>query len=53
LLRSIWGIEGNYPGEDNSYFLEVADELIEEALSAAKNKLKELSRNDEETSPSP
>lgn len=30
---SLWGIECNYPGSDNSYLLEVANELLEEAAA--------------------
>ena len=38
-LASLWGIEGNYPsGRDNpnTYFLDVANELLPEAIEAAK-----------------
>jgi hypothetical protein len=31
-LASLWGIEGNFPGSDNSYLLEVANELLSEAI---------------------
>lgn len=40
--HAVWGIEGNYPEGDNSYFLEVANELLDEALAAAKEKIKKL-----------
>jgi hypothetical protein len=40
--HAVWGIEGNYPGGDNSYFPEVANQLAEEALDAAKETLKTL-----------
>ena len=33
---SLWGVECNYPGSDNSYLAEVANELLIEALDAAK-----------------
>ena len=33
---SLWGIEANYPGSDNAYLSEVANELLPEALEAAK-----------------
>ena len=29
---SLWGVEANYPGSDNSYLTEVASELLPEAL---------------------
>ena len=31
---SLWGVEANYPGNDNSYLTEVAQELLPEALDA-------------------
>lgn len=40
--HALWGIEGNYPDSDNSYFVEVANELIDEAIDAAKTKLADL-----------
>ena len=33
---SLWGIEANYPESKNEYLSEVANELLEEALVAAK-----------------
>ena len=36
---SLWGIEANFPGTDNSYLSEVADELQAEALSYARKNL--------------
>jgi len=33
---SLWGIEANYPDSDNAYLTEVANELLPEALEAAK-----------------
>jgi hypothetical protein len=40
--ESLWGIELNYPGGDNIYLREVASELAEQAIDAAKAKLAEL-----------
>ena len=39
---SLWGIEANYPGSDNAYLNEVADELLPEALEAGRAALKRL-----------
>jgi hypothetical protein len=36
---SLWGIEANYPDTDNSYLTEVAGELLDEALAAARETL--------------
>mgnify|MGYP000710594792 FL=1 len=33
---SLWGIEANYPDSDNAYLAEVANELLPDALAAAK-----------------
>ena len=33
---SLWGVECNYPGTDNGYLTTVANELLAEALDAAK-----------------
>ena len=33
---SLWGIEANYPDSDNAYLTEVANELLFEAIEAAK-----------------
>ena len=33
---SLWGIEANYPDSDNAYLTEVANELLGEAMLAAK-----------------
>jgi len=33
---SLWGIEANYPDSDNGYLSQVANELLSEALDAAK-----------------
>lgn len=40
--HALWGIEANYPGSDNSYLSEVADELADEALQAAVEKVDAL-----------
>lgn len=40
--HALWGIECNYPGSDNSYLSGVANELLSEALDAAREKLSEL-----------
>jgi hypothetical protein len=39
---SLWGIEYNYPGADNSYLTEVADELLPEAMDEARATLAQL-----------
>ncbi len=39
---SLCGIECNYPGGDNSYLLEVANELLDEAVAAGKAVLERL-----------
>jgi hypothetical protein len=39
---ALWGIECNYPGSDNAYLRDVANELIDEAMAEAKVKLAEL-----------
>jgi hypothetical protein len=39
---SLWGVEANYPGSDNSYLTEVANELLAEALDAARAALARL-----------
>jgi hypothetical protein len=36
---SLWGIEANYPGTDNSYLTEVANELLPEAITVARERL--------------
>ena len=33
---SLWGIEANYPGSDNAYLTQVAQELLPEALDAGR-----------------
>ena len=32
-VGSLWAVEANYPGSDNSYLTEVANELLEEAVA--------------------
>ena len=39
---SVWGIEANYPGSDNTYLIEIANDLLSEALEEAKEVLKAL-----------
>ena len=40
--HSLWGVELNYPGADNSYLLEVANGLLTGALESARAKIAEL-----------
>ena len=40
--NALWGIECNYPDSDNDYLREVANELLGEALDAARAKVAEL-----------
>ena len=39
---SLWGVEANYPVSDNAYLTEVANELLPEALDAARAVLARL-----------
>jgi hypothetical protein len=39
---SLWRIEANYPGSDNAYLTEVANDLLDEAIAAGKAALKTL-----------
>ena len=39
---SLWGIEANYPDSKNAYLSQVANELLPEALDAAKAEKKRL-----------
>lgn len=39
---SLWGIEANYPDSDNAYLTDVANELLPEALDAARAALATL-----------
>jgi len=39
---SLWRIEANYPGSDNSYLLEVANDLLGEAIINTENQLIEM-----------
>lgn len=41
---SLWGIEANYPGLDNSYLSEVAGELLTEAITAGRAALSCLAK---------
>jgi len=40
--HAMWRIDGNYPDSDNSYFLQVANELLPVALEAARKKVAAL-----------
>jgi len=40
--HALWGIEGNCPGDDNSYFRAVANDLLPDALASAQDKIREL-----------
>lgn len=44
--HAVWGIEGNYPGGDNRYLAETANDLVDEALSAAKEAIKKICDHD-------
>ena len=44
---SLWGIEANYPGADNRYLTEVANELLPEAIAVARETLARLARHAE------
>lgn len=39
---SLWGLECNFPGGDNSYLTEVANELLDEALKVGRDTLERL-----------
>ena len=39
---SLWGIEANYPGTDNGYLTEVANELLPESIAVARETLARL-----------
>ena len=39
---SLWGVEANYPGTDNSYLTEIANELLPDALVEARAALARL-----------
>lgn len=41
---SLWSIECNYPGSDNSYLTEVANELLPEALAVGRDAALNLER---------
>jgi hypothetical protein len=42
--HALWGVERNYPDSDNSYLLDVANDLLPEAVKAAKAKIRKLAR---------
>lgn len=42
-VASLWGIEANYPGSDNSHLADVANELLPEALASGRTVLARLS----------
>lgn len=42
--HALWGVECNYPDSDNGYLMDVANELLPDALESAKAKIKELSK---------
>lgn len=42
---SLWGLECNFPGSDNSYLTEVANELLVDALAEAKKKMAQWARD--------
>ena len=44
---SLWGIDCNYPGSDNAYLSEIADELLLEALNVARSVLRSLLSTEE------
>jgi len=46
---SLWGVEANYPGSDNSYLAEVANELLPEALAEARAALSRLCAGHDQT----
>jgi hypothetical protein len=39
---SLWGVEANYPGSDNAHLIEVANDLLPEALGVARAVLARL-----------
>lgn len=45
--HAVWGIEGNYPDSDNSYLMEVANDLIPEAITDAKEQIAKLAEPEE------
>jgi hypothetical protein len=42
---SLWGVEANYPGSDNSYLTDTANALLSEALDAGRAALAELNES--------
>jgi hypothetical protein len=49
--HALWSIEANYPGSDNAYLAEVANELLPEALDSARAKIAELCKAEAATKP--
>lgn len=41
--HALWGVECNYPGDNNEYLRVVANEMLDDAIANAKNKIKQLS----------
>jgi hypothetical protein len=41
-IASLWGIEANYPGDNNDYLLTVANDLLPEAIEIARDALESL-----------
>lgn len=41
-VDSLWGIEANYPGSDNTYLNEAASEILTNAIAEVRSKLREL-----------
>jgi hypothetical protein len=44
--HALWGVERNYPDSDNTYLLDVANDLLPEAVKAAKAKIRALVKLD-------
>ncbi|MEL6278266.1 MAG: hypothetical protein AAFR28_05200 [Pseudomonadota bacterium] len=49
---SLWGVEANYPDTDNAYLTETANELLLEALIAARAALARVRKADPASAPS-
>lgn len=41
---TLWGVETNYPGTDNAYLTDIANELLPDALAAAREAAEHLCR---------
>ena len=39
---SLWGVEANYPGSDNGYLTDVADDLLPDALAIGRRAAQRL-----------